>query len=79
MGDASPIQNGTASIMLCLSRSIAVGRSTGLYGDKWVGFYGQQQGVEIVEGHAMPDHIHLYLSIPLKYSVANTIGFLLGF
>lgn len=38
----------------------------------------QQQGVEIVEGYAMPDHIHLYLSIPLKYSVANTIGFLKG-
>ena len=38
----------------------------------------QQQGVEIVEGHAMPDHIHLCLSIPPKYSVANTIGFLKG-
>ena len=38
----------------------------------------QQQGVEIVEGHAMPDHIHLCLSIPPKYSVAHTIGFLKG-
>jgi putative transposase len=38
----------------------------------------QQQGVEIVEGHAMSDHIHLCLSIPPKYSVANTIGFLKG-
>ena len=38
----------------------------------------QQQGVEIVEGHAMPDHIHLCLSIPPKYSVANTIGLLKG-
>jgi len=38
----------------------------------------QQQGVEIVEGHAMPDHIHPCLSIPPKYSVANTIGFLKG-
>ena len=37
-----------------------------------------QQGVEIVEGHAMADHIHLCLSIPPKYSVANTIGFLKG-
>jgi len=24
----------------------------------------QQQGVELVEGHAMPDHVHLCLSIP---------------
>ena len=26
----------------------------------------------------MPDHIHLCLSIPPKYSVSNTIGFLKG-
>jgi putative transposase len=38
----------------------------------------QQQGVEIVEGHAMPDHIHLCLSISPKYSVANTLWFLKG-
>jgi putative transposase len=38
----------------------------------------RQKGIDIVEGHAMPDHIHLCLSIPPKYSVANTIGFLKG-
>ena len=38
----------------------------------------RQQGVELVEGHAMPDHIHLLLMIPPKYSVANTVGFLKG-
>jgi len=38
----------------------------------------QQHRVELVEGHAMPDHIHLCLSIPPKYSVANTVGFLKG-
>ena len=38
----------------------------------------RQQGVELVEGHAMPDHIHLLLMIPPKYSVANTDGFLKG-
>ncbi len=27
---------------------------------------------------AMPDHVHLCLSIPPKYSVAHTIGFLKG-
>lgn len=37
-----------------------------------------QHGVELVEGHAMGDHIHLCLSIPPKYSVANTVGFLKG-
>ena len=34
----------------------------------------RQRGVELLEGHAMPDHIHLCLSIPPKYSVAHTIG-----
>jgi putative transposase len=34
----------------------------------------RQRGIELVEGHAMPDHVHLCLSIPPKYSVAYTIG-----
>ena len=38
----------------------------------------QQRGVELSEGHAMPDHIHLCLSIPPKYSVAFILGFLKG-
>ena len=38
----------------------------------------RQKGVEILEGHLMPDHIHMCLSIPPKYSVAHTIGFLKG-
>ena len=38
----------------------------------------RQHEVELVEGHAMADHIHLCLSIPPKFSVANTVGFLKG-
>ena len=38
----------------------------------------RQRGIELVEGHAMPDHVHLCLSIPPKYSVAYAIGFLKG-
>ena len=38
----------------------------------------RQKGIELLEGHAMPDHIHLLLSIPPKFSVANTIGFIKG-
>jgi putative transposase len=38
----------------------------------------RQKGVEILEGHSMADHIHMCLSIPPKYSVAHTIGFLKG-
>ena len=38
----------------------------------------KQKGIELLEGHAVSDHVHLCLSIPPKYSVANTIGFLKG-
>jgi REP-associated tyrosine transposase len=38
----------------------------------------RQKSVELHEGHAMPDHIHLLLSIPPKFSVANTVGFIKG-
>jgi putative transposase len=38
----------------------------------------EQRGVELLEGHAMPDHVHLCLSIPPKYSVSHTVGFLKG-
>ena len=33
-----------------------------------------QFGVDLVEGHAMVDHIHMCLSIPPKLSVAYTVG-----
>ena len=38
----------------------------------------RQRGIEMLEGHALPDHIHLCLSIPPKYSVAFVLGFLKG-
>ena len=38
----------------------------------------RQRGIEMLEGHLMPDHIHMCLSIPPKYSVAFVIGFIKG-
>ena len=38
----------------------------------------RQQGIVLVKGNALPDHVHLLLSIPPKFSVANTVGFLKG-
>ena len=32
------------------------------------------KGIEIIEGHMMPDHVHLLLSIPPKYSVSQIMG-----
>lgn len=37
-----------------------------------------EKGVEIVEAHAMLDHIHMCLSIPPKFSVAHVMGYLKG-
>ena len=34
--------------------------------------------VEIIEAHAMPDHIHMLLSIPPKLSVSQVMGYLKG-
>ena len=31
----------------------------------------KQRRIELLEGRAMPDHIHMVLSIPPKYSVAS--------
>jgi len=38
----------------------------------------RQRGIELVEGHLMPDHIHMCVSIPPKHSVAFAIGFIKG-
>jgi putative transposase len=37
-----------------------------------------QKGLELVEARAMPDHIHMLLSVPPRYSVAMTLGYLKG-
>ena len=36
----------------------------------------RQKEIALEEGHAMPDHIHMLLSIPPRYSVAMTVGYL---
>jgi putative transposase len=32
----------------------------------------------VEEGHLMPDHVHMLLSIPPKYSVSQVVGFIKG-
>jgi putative transposase len=36
------------------------------------------KGVTIIEGHLMPDHVHMLVSIPPKYSVSTFMGYLKG-
>ena len=38
----------------------------------------RQKECRIIEGHLLPDHVHLCISIPPKYAVASVIGFLKG-
>ena len=38
----------------------------------------RQKECQIVEGHVMPDHVHMCIAIPPKYAVAQVIGFLKG-
>ncbi len=37
-----------------------------------------QRECRIEEGHLMPDHVHMRISVPPKYAVAQVIGFLKG-
>ena len=37
-----------------------------------------EKGVELIEAEACPDHIHMLVSIPPKYSVSTFMGFLKG-
>ena len=38
----------------------------------------RQRGVELVEGSAVLDHIHMVLSVPPRDSIAMTVGYLKG-
>ena len=38
----------------------------------------RQKECQVVEGHLMPDHVHMLISIPPKYSVAQVIGYIKG-
>lgn len=37
-----------------------------------------QRGCKIIEGHMVQDHVHILISIPPKYSVAEVIGYIKG-
>ena len=37
-----------------------------------------QKESRIEEGHLMPDHVHMLITIPAKYAVSQVIGFIKG-
>jgi putative transposase len=38
----------------------------------------EQKESRIEEGHLMPDHVHMMISVPPKYAVSQVIGFIKG-
>ena len=38
----------------------------------------EQKESRIEEGHLMPDHVHMMISIPPKYAVSQVVGYLKG-
>lgn len=38
----------------------------------------EQKECTVEEGHLMPDHVHMLLSIPPKYAVSQVMGFIKG-
>ena len=38
----------------------------------------RRKGIEIIEAEACPDHIHMLVRIPPKYSVSEIMGYLKG-
>src|SRR5271157_1954868 len=63
---------------------IPEGRRKALYGElrKYLGEVfrklAEQKESRIEEGHLLPDHVHMMISIPPKYAVAQVIGFIKG-
>ena len=78
---AYPIQNGTASTTWY---SCPNDRRKAIFGQarKQLGpiFHAlaRQKECQIIEGHLMPDHVHMRIAIPPKHPVASVIGFLKG-
>ncbi len=38
----------------------------------------KQKESQIEEGHLMPDHVHMMISIPAKYAVSQVVGYIKG-
>ena len=38
----------------------------------------EQKGCKVHEGHVMPDHVHMLISIPPKLAVSSVVGYIKG-
>src|SRR5450759_4606402 len=37
-----------------------------------------QKDCNVIEGHLLPDHVHMLISIPPKYAVSQVVGYIKG-
>ena len=78
---AYPIRDGTANTMWCSFPSdgarCCLERRVGNW-EKIFHALARQKECQIMEGHLMPDHVHMCIAIPPKHPVASVIGFLKG-
>ncbi len=58
-------------------RKLIYGDLRRILGDVFHELAGRRE-CKIVEGHLMPDHVHMCISIPPKYSVSNVVGYMKG-
>ena len=66
--------------MWCLSRSAGAERSTSNCASTSEVFrrLAEHKESRIEEGHLMPDHVHMLISIPPKYAVSQVVGYIKG-
>jgi putative transposase len=58
-------------------RKIMYGEIRSHLGDVFHQLAGERES-KILEGHLMPDHVHMLIQIPPKYSIAQVIGYIKG-
>ena len=81
MKDNNSLAHGIANITWCLHQST---EGMEIYGQirKDIGVIirrlCEQNEIEIIEAELCPDHIHMLVSIPPKYSVASIMGYIKG-
>src|SRR6266540_3121567 len=75
---ACPTRSGIANITSFSSPNIAARRSMGKFASSCPILHelARQKECQIIEGHLMPDHVHMCIAIPPKHAVASVIGFI---
>ena len=58
-------------------RKVMYGKVRERLGEVFRQLAGQKES-KVLEGHLLPDHVHMLLAIPPKYAVSQVVGFIKG-